>query len=608
MSDASSVVTYTSVYTDSEPWRYYREDSAETGPLRVIVYGYDGLPIQPGAPHSLDYVSGPEHPPSPDYVPGLEHPPSPAEVPYVPEPEYPEYLEPSDDEAPLEDQPLPVDASPIAASPDYVADSDPEEDPEEDPKDDQADYPADEGDGDDKPSDDDDDDYTDDKDPEEEPFEEDDEEEEHLALADSPAVPIMDHTCLRRARKTVRPEPPMSTSMEACIARQAALLSSPLLVPSLPLPLPSPLTTSPTNTGAPLSYRAAKIRMRALLPSTSRRTDILEADMPPRKKACLTTLTLGFEIGESSAAVDKMMEIALTTLEGVNERVTELDTIVRQRTYEFEIRFEDAQFDRALLRARVNTLFRDRPDHHRTTMLMDREAMYSREAWAFSMDRSSAIAAHVRTLEIQVLEARDLELQEGPAEAGSSCVAVALAERDADRSMNSDNSNDSGTCRRRKMTTPRECSYTDFLKCQPMSFKALKEAVGQDVAYAMPWAALKRMITDKYCPRGKIQKLEFKYWNLKVKGVDLLNYNHRFQEVALMCDKMFPEESAKVERYIGGLPNMIHGSVKASKPQSMQEAIEFATEMISKKMLTHAERQAEHKRKFDDTSRNTQHQ
>nr|GFC65188.1 hypothetical protein [Tanacetum cinerariifolium] len=71
---------------------------------------------------------------------------------------------------------------------------------------------------------------------------------------------------------------------------------------------------------------------------------------------------------------------------------------------------------------------------------------------------------------------------------------------------------------------------------------------------------------------------------------------------------MFPEESSKVERYIGGLPDMIHGSVKASKPQLMQEAIEFATKMMDKKMLTHAERQAEHKRKFDDTSRNTQHQ
>nr|GFB89939.1 hypothetical protein [Tanacetum cinerariifolium] len=85
-------------------------------------------------------------------------------------------------------------------------------------------------------------------------------------------------------------------------------------------------------------------------------------------------------------------------------------------------------------------------------------------------------------------------------------------------------------------------------------------------------------------------KLEYEFWNLKVKGLDLLNYNNRFQELALTYDRMFPEEAAKVERYIGGLPDMIHGSVKASKLQSMQEAIEFATEMMDKNMLTHAER------------------
>ncbi|GJW04850.1 reverse transcriptase domain-containing protein [Tanacetum coccineum] len=133
-------------------------------------------------------------------------------------------------------------------------------------------------------------------------------------------------------------------------------------------------------------------------------------------------------------------------------------------------------------------------------------------------------------------------------------------------------------------------------------------AVRQDVAYAMPWTALKRMITDKYYPRGEIKKLESEYWNLKVRGTNLLTYNQRFQELALMCDRMFPKESAKVERYIGGLPDMIHGSVKASKPQSMQEAIEFATEMMDKKMLTAAERQAENKRKFEDTSRTQQTQ
>ncbi|GJX47283.1 reverse transcriptase domain-containing protein [Tanacetum coccineum] len=189
---SSSTVTYTSVYTDSEPGRVFwrvDEELSDGGSLRVIVYGYDGLLMQPVASPSPDYVPGPEHPPSPDYVPNPEHPPSHVEVPYIPEPESPEYLVPFDARAPLEDQPLPVDASPIALSPCYVADSDLEEDPEED----HVDYPADGGDDDDEPSDDDnDDDDTDDGD--EEPFEDedDDEEEEHLALADSSAIPVVD--------------------------------------------------------------------------------------------------------------------------------------------------------------------------------------------------------------------------------------------------------------------------------------------------------------------------------------------------------------------------------------------------------------------------------
>nr|GFB23000.1 hypothetical protein [Tanacetum cinerariifolium] len=74
------------------------------------------------------------------------------------------------------------------------------------------------------------------------------------------------------------------------------------------------------------------------------------------------------------------------------------------------------------------------------------------------------------------------------------------------------------------------------------------------------------------CIFYKIQKLESEYWNLKVKGIDLLNYHHRFQELALMCDRMFPEESAKVERkpYRGTKPlcpkcNYHHDGPCASK-------------------------------------------
>ncbi|GJR20845.1 putative reverse transcriptase domain-containing protein [Tanacetum coccineum] len=106
--------------------------------------------------------------------------------------------------------------------------------------------------------------------------------------------------------------------------------------------------------------------------------------------------------------------------------------------------------------------------------------------------------------------------------------------------------------------------------------------VGHDVAYAMTWTDLKKKMTGKYYPRNEMKKLE--------------------------AELMFPEESAKIERYVGGLPDMIHSSVVASKPKTMQEAIEMATELMDKKISTFAKRQAESKRKLEDTSRNNQNQ
>ncbi|GJT93344.1 hypothetical protein Tco_1082189 [Tanacetum coccineum] len=110
------------------------------------------------------------------------------------------------------------------------------------------------------------------------------------------------------------------------------------------------------------------------------------------------------------------------------------------------------------------------------------------------------------------------------------------------------------------------------------------------------------MMTDKYCPRGEIKKLEVKMWNLKVKDADLVSYNQCFQELALLCARMFPEESDKLDRYVGGLPDMIYGSVMASKPKTMQDAIEFATELMDKKINTFAKRHAENKRKLDNNN------
>ncbi|GJX99202.1 reverse transcriptase domain-containing protein, partial [Tanacetum coccineum] len=116
-------------------------------------------------------------------------------------------------------------------------------------------------------------------------------------------------------------------------------------------------------------------------------------------------------------------------------------------------------------------------------------------------------------------------------------------------------------------------------------------------------------MTDKYCPRTEIKKLEVELWELKVKGTDVIGYNQRFQELALLCGRMFPEESDKIEKYVGGLPDMIHGSVVASKPKTMQEATEMAIEVMDKRIHTFADRQTENKRKPDNNQQpQQQHQ
>ncbi|GJR36007.1 reverse transcriptase domain-containing protein [Tanacetum coccineum] len=135
-------------------------------------------------------------------------------------------------------------------------------------------------------------------------------------------------------------------------------------------------------------------------------------------------------------------------------------------------------------------------------------------------------------------------------------VTVALAARDATR--NGDDSHTSGTGVRRNERVVREmetvfrisnCSVENqikFFTCTLLAggltwWNSHVMNVGHDVAYAMTWTDLKKKITDKYCPRNEMKKLEAELWNLKVKGTDVLGYNQRFQELALLYVRMFPE-------------------------------------------------------------------
>ncbi|GKE53884.1 putative reverse transcriptase domain-containing protein [Tanacetum coccineum] len=88
--------------------------------------------------------------------------------------------------------------------------------------------------------------------------------------------------------------------------------------------------------------------------------------------------------------------------------------------------------------------------------------------------------------------------------------------------------------------------------------------------------------------------------------MDVASYTLRFQELALMCGRMFHEESEEVEKYFGGLPDMIWGNVMSYQPKTMEKAIEFANDQMDQKVLTITERQAEQKRKLEFNAGNNQ--
>ncbi|GJQ94140.1 hypothetical protein Tco_0005279 [Tanacetum coccineum] len=135
-------------------------------------------------------------------------------------------------------------------------------------------------------------------------------------------------------------------------------------------------------------------------------------------------------------------------------------------------------------------------------------------------------------------------------------MADALVEQEIQRNnnLNGDGSQGSRSGITRPVRPTRKCTYTDFLKCQPMNLKGTKGVVGltqwferietvfnisncavenqvkistctlhgvaltwwksyvmtvgQDAAHGIPWNTLMKMMTAKYCPRNEIKKLK----------------------------------------------------------------------------------------------------
>ncbi|GKE51878.1 reverse transcriptase domain-containing protein, partial [Tanacetum coccineum] len=120
-------------------------------------------------------------------------------------------------------------------------------------------------------------------------------------------------------------------------------------------------------------------------------------------------------------------------------------------------------------------------------------------------------------------------------------------------------------------------------------------------ANQITWTELKRLLTNKYFPRTEVKKMEDKFYNLAVKGNDIKTYIRRFQELAVLCLNMVPNAEKLLEVFISGLPRSIEGNVTASKPQTLEEAINIAHRLMDQ-IIKHDYVQEidNHKRKLED--------
>ncbi|GJV01658.1 putative reverse transcriptase domain-containing protein, partial [Tanacetum coccineum] len=445
--------------------------------------------------------------------------------------------------------------------------------------------------------------------------------------------------------------------------RLARCLDAPVL-PSSPLPtVPHPYG-SPNHVRAPSCFRAAMGRLRASSPSTHYLLRPSPPLPPPPSSLHLSPpvttsplpplpdlLFIAPVDQESSTAVPRPTGgrrvdygfVGTLDAEARRQRAETVGYGIRDTWVDPREATEEIAPDRQTqIYQTVEALVDDRQYHHKTARLLDREALVSQEAWVHSMGLSSAVHYELQGYkshtwmhdhrEIRALQAREQARVDAPEGTASTVVGLnnmppkrtfvatrtarvaaatattattaapmttaaieqlvtdrvsaALANHDTLRNSTNghgDGSHNSGTGIRGTTRTPlfhiSNCALENQVKFATFIF------IGNALTW---WNSHKKAVTQD------------------VKGTDIPSYTLRFQELALMCGRMFPEESDEVEKYVGGLPDMIRGNVMSYRPQTMEEAIEFANDQMDQKLITISERQAEQKRKMKFNAGNNQ--
>nr|GEV17083.1 putative reverse transcriptase domain-containing protein [Tanacetum cinerariifolium] len=599
--NAQSTITYTSISFDS--------DKPSWG---IPLMNVDELPEMD--PYEEVAQQGQAHPLSPAYVPDPmeldEHVPV-----YVPEPEHPEYHALLDDDIQVEDDDEDPKEDPSEEHEPEDDDEDPEEDPNEEhePEDEDTKEPSEGSD-------------------ETEPFEED----ETAALINAFA-----------AGSSPFPLPPTSPAYDQKpLGHRSAMIRIRDDIPEEDMPprMRFLLTAPPPGYDVADSSVAAARAPRGQYDFD----DTVEAGHGLIRSPGHDTRTIARAADRANdvgyvralyASEHRMM----TSIKKVNLRVSYQAQVRRQESANFYTQLLDARTDHKDIRLEIDVV-RGQRTAYETKLHEVHQAYLSSEA------RNRALLARLETLEthmsrmewqrqsaedlavtqmmrIHVLEAR--ACTDTVEDAGSSCylyfafLAIlysllsvmgnsqlrdsrtiimhvtrqgtndamtpesiqAMIDRAIQRNSThtqDDASQSSGGGLIRLVQPARVCSYTNFMKCQPLNFKGTEGIVGLS-----QW----------------LEKME-SVFHISGYAID----NQRFQELALMCTKFIADETKKVDKYISGLPDNIHGNAMSARPKTLDETIELDNDLMDQKLLTYAERHNDNKRKADDSSRNNQQQ
>nr|GEV75937.1 hypothetical protein [Tanacetum cinerariifolium] len=157
---------------------------------------------------------------------------------------------------------------------------------------------------------------------------------------------------------------------------------------------------------------------------------------------------------------------------------------------------------------------------------------------------------------------------------------------DGDGNGNGENRNPSENNRDAR-TVVRECTYQDFMKCQPLNFKET-----EGVFRLTRWFEKMEIVFHiNNCPE-KYQVKELMKLMAK-----------RFQKLTMMYTKMVFEEEDMVEKFIGGISGNTQGNLIPADATRLQDVVRIANNLMDQKLKGYAVKNIENKRRLEVNQR-----